>query len=179
MGVLDIAWTRAEHGGVADEGRKTVLGLISAQLPWWVTGPGVGLCVVALYGLINARLGVSGAWLATLAPAEGWHPEPWRRLFLAALVGGSLVGALLGPPIDVHGYGRLSEILPPVLLIPVLLLVGVALGYGARWAGGCTSGHGMSGCAPASPDSLVTTATFFSVAVLVTLLLHAVTRGQL
>ena len=42
-----------------------MLGLISGQLPWWVTGPGVGLCVVALYGLINARLGVSGAWLAT------------------------------------------------------------------------------------------------------------------
>jgi hypothetical protein len=25
-----------------------VLGLISEQLPWWGTGPGVGLCVVAL-----------------------------------------------------------------------------------------------------------------------------------
>jgi hypothetical protein len=36
----------------------------------------VGLCVVVLSGLINARLGVSGAWLATLAPAEGWRPEP-------------------------------------------------------------------------------------------------------
>ena len=56
-----------------------MLGWIGPQLPWWVTGPGVGLCVVALYGLINARLGVSGAWLATIAPAEGWHPEPWRR----------------------------------------------------------------------------------------------------
>ena len=156
-----------------------MLGLISAQLPWWVTGPAVGLCVVALYGLINARLGVSGAWLATLAPAEGWRPEPWRRLFLAALAGGSLVGAALGPPIAVHGYGRLSEILPPVAVIPLLFLVGVALGYGSRWAGGCTSGHGMSGCAAASPDSLVTTATFFSVAVLVTLLLHAVTGGRL
>ena len=53
-----------------------MLGWIGGQLPWWITGPGVGLCVVALYGLINARLGVSGAWLATLAPAEGWRPEP-------------------------------------------------------------------------------------------------------
>jgi hypothetical protein len=65
-----------------------VLDWIDPQLPWWVTGPGVGLCVVALYGLINARVGVSGAWLATIAPAEGWPPDPWRRTFLLALVGG-------------------------------------------------------------------------------------------
>ena len=102
--------------------------LISGQLPWWVAGPGVGLCVVALYGLINARLGVSGAWLATIAPVEGWRPEPWRRTFLLALAGGCVLAALLGPPVVVHGYGRLSEVLPPVALIPVLLLVGVALG---------------------------------------------------
>lgn len=156
-----------------------MFGLISAQLPWWLTGPGIGLCVVALYGLINARLGVSGAWLATLAPAEGWRPEPWRRTFLLALVGGSLVAALLGPPIALHGYGRLSAVLPSVVLVPVLLLVGVALGYGSRWAGGCTSGHGLSGCAAVSPDSMATTVTFFSVAVLSTLLLHALTGGRL
>ena len=30
--------------------------LISGQLPWWVAGPGVGLCVVALYGLIKAAM---------------------------------------------------------------------------------------------------------------------------
>ena len=69
--------------------------------------------------------------------------------------------------------------LPPVALVPVLLLVGVALGYGARWAGGCTSGHGMSGCAAGSPDSIATTVTFFSVAVLVTLALNVLTGGAL
>ena len=156
-----------------------MLGLLPAQLPWFVTGPGVGLCVVALYGLINARLGVSGAWLATIAPAEGWRPEPWRRWFLLALVGGSAVGAILGPPVTLHGYGTLSEVLPPVVLVPVLLLVGVALGYGSRWAGGCTSGHGMSGCAAGSPDSYAVTVTFFSVAVLITLALNWLTGGAL
>jgi hypothetical protein len=55
--------------------------VVGAQLPWWVAGPGVGLCVVALYGLIDARLGVSGAWLATIAPVEGWKRERWRRTF--------------------------------------------------------------------------------------------------
>lgn len=156
-----------------------MLGLVSAQLPWWITGPGVGLCVVALYGLINARLGVSGAWLATLAPAEGWRPEPWRRGFLLALIVGAVLAAVLGPPVHLHGYGQLSAVLPPAALVPLLLLVGAALGFGARWAGGCTSGHGMSGCAAGSPDSLATTATFFTVAVMITLGLHALTGGRL
>jgi uncharacterized protein len=151
-----------------------VLGVLDGQLPWWVAGPAVGLCVVALYGLINARLGVSGAWLATLAPAEGWRPEPWRRTFLLALVGGSVLAAVLGPPITLHGYGSLSQALPPAALVPVLLGAGVALGYGSRWAGGCTSG-----CAAASPDSFATTASFFTVAVAVTLLLHTLTGGRL
>jgi uncharacterized protein len=156
-----------------------VLALLDGQLPWWVAGPGVGACVVALYGLVNSRLGVSGAWLATLAPVEGWRPEPWRVRFLLAMVGGAFLAAVLGPPVALHGYGLLSELLPPVLLVPVLLLVGVALGYGARWAGGCTSGHGLSGCAAGSPDSLAMTATFFTVAVAVTLALHALTGGRL
>jgi uncharacterized membrane protein YedE/YeeE len=93
------------------------------------------------------------------------------------MVGGSLVAVVLGPPVTPHGYGRLSDLLPPVLLVPVLLLVGGLLGYGARWAGGCTSGHGMSGCAAGSPDSLAMTTTFFTVAVGVTLALHALTGG--
>jgi hypothetical protein len=163
----------------ADRRGGDVIGLVSAQLPWWITGPGVGLCVVALYGLINARLGVSGAWLATLAPVEGWRPEPWRRTFLLALVGGSALAAVLGPPVHLHGYGQLSALLPPAVLVPVLLLVGVALGFGARWAGGCTSGHGLSGCAAGSPDSAVMTATFFAVAVLISLGLHAISGGRL
>src|SRR5689334_19823401 len=84
------AWSRRAAGdrlcaGLPGERLTSMFGVLGAQLPWWVAGPGVGLCVVALYGLINARLGVSGAWLAAIAPVEGWKPEPWRRTFLLAL----------------------------------------------------------------------------------------------
>jgi hypothetical protein len=68
-----------------------VLKLLPAQLPWWLGGPGMGLCVVALYGLANRRLVVSGAWLAAvLAPIEGWRGEHWRVEFLIALITGAL-----------------------------------------------------------------------------------------
>ena len=157
-----------------------MLGALPAQLPWWVTGPGVGLCVLALYGLANLRLGVSGAWLAaTVAPVERWQGERWRVVFLVGLIAGALLAALLGPPVSVHGYGQLSVLLSPPLLVPVLLVAGVLLGYGSRWAGGCTSGHGLAGCPAGSADSWAATVTFFAVAVVVTLGLHALTGGAL
>ena len=61
--------------------------------------------------------------------------------------------------------------------MPVLLAAGVLMGYGARWAGGCTSGHGMTGVISLSPASLAATATFFATAVAVTALVHRLTGG--
>jgi len=157
-----------------------VLRLLPAQLPWWLAGPGMGLCVVVLYGLANRRLGVSGAWLAAvIAPIEGWRGERWRVEFLAAMIGGALVAGMLGSATRLTGYPVLSRTLPAAVLLPVLAAGGLALGYGARCAEGCTSGHGLSGCAAGSPDSLAATATFFAAAVAVTLAARALTGGAL
>lgn len=157
-----------------------MLGLLPAQLPWWIAGPGVGVCVVALYGLLNAKLGVSGGWLQLLLLGTGRQvTEPWRIWFNLGLVAGAVAAAVLGSGVHLHGYGRLSTLLSPLVLVPLLLVVGLLIGYGARWAGGCTSGHGLSGCAAGSRESLAATATFFAVAVVVTFVLHALTGGRL
>jgi uncharacterized membrane protein YedE/YeeE len=158
----------------------TVLKLLPAQLPWWLAGPGMGLCVLALYGLANRRLGVSGAWLATVvAPIERWRGEHWRIDFLIALIAGALTAGLLGSATRLTSYPILSATLPAAVLLPLLTAAGLALGYGARWAGGCTSGHGISGCPTGSPDSLAATATFFAVAVAVAFAAQAVSGGAL
>jgi uncharacterized protein len=158
----------------------TVLKLFPAQLPWWLAGPGMGLCVVALYGLANRRLGVSGALLAAVvAPAERWHGERWRVEFLVALVVGAMAYGLAGSATRLTGYPVLSAALPGWGLVPLLAGGGLVLGYGARWAGGCTSGHGLSGCAAGSPDSLAATATFFAFAVAVTFAARALSGGAL
>src|SRR3982751_6301344 len=142
-----------------------MLHLLPHRLPWWVAGPGIGLCVVALYALGNMRLGVSGSWLQVISVARREKPsEPWRLWFLGGLVGGVAIAAVLGTA-GFHGYGALGAELPAVPLTLVLLAGGVAIGYGARWAGGCTSGHGISGCSARSPASFVTKGVFFSGAV--------------
>src|SRR5436190_14247537 len=151
--------------------------LLPHRLPWWIAGTGVGCCVVASYALGNMRLAVSGAWLQVLAVVRGERAsEPWRLWFLGGLAGGVLTAAVLGD-FHLHGYGALSSYLRPWLLVPLLLGGGVAIGYGARWAGGCTSGHGISGCSARSPASFLVAATFFGVAVVLTLAVHALTGG--
>ncbi|HEY6931785.1 MAG TPA: YeeE/YedE thiosulfate transporter family protein [Marmoricola sp.] len=151
--------------------------VIPAQLPWWLAGPGIGLCVVALYALANVKLGVSGGWLQLVFLAQR-RPvtEPWRLWFTGGLVAGAFLAAGLGAG-RVTGYGALSRHLPAPVLVVVLLVVGVLIGYGARWAGGCTSGHGISGCSAGSPESFAATATFFAVAIVVTVVVHVLSAG--
>jgi uncharacterized membrane protein YedE/YeeE len=153
--------------------------VIPGQLPWWIAGPGVGLCVVALYAVANLKLGVSGGWLQlVLAVQRRPVSEPWRLWFVLGLAIGAVLAARLGAR-HVSGYGDLSDVLAPVPLVLVLLGVGMLIGYGARWAGGCTSGHGISGCSAGSPESFATTGTFFAVAIAVTFVLHGLTGGAL
>lgn len=151
--------------------------VVPGQLPWWVAGPGIGMCVVALYALANVKLGVSGGWLQLLLALER-RPlsEPWRLWFLGGLVVGSVLASAAGTT-RVQGYGALGEALPRPALLVVLAGCGLLIGYGARWAGGCTSGHGISGCSAGSPESVAATGTFFGVAVAVTLAVHALSGG--
>lgn len=64
-----------------------------------------------------------------------------------------------------------------VLRIIIALAGGILLGFGARWAGGCTSGHGISGSIQLSLASMVTAACFFAGGIAVALLLFRVIGG--
>ena len=62
----------------------------------------------------------------------------------------------------------------PNTMISLLFAGGVLVGFGTRLAGGCSSGHGLSGCGRLQPVSLVATAVFFGAAVAVSFLLWKV-----
>ena len=49
----------------------------------------------------------------------------------------------------------------PLVRWIVALIGGILLGFGARWAGGCTRGHGLSGMAQLSVTSILTVCFFF------------------
>lgn len=150
------------------------------QLAWFIAGPTIGLLIVALYALNNRPLGVSSSYVQAVALIKGHAVEAWRLWLIAGLFAGAVGATLLrGSPATGLGYGALGQLLPPLLLVPLLFVGGILMGYGARWAGGCTSGHGLSGTSILSPGSFVAAGTFMATAVALTLLLHVVTGGVL
>lgn len=157
-----------------------MLDLIPIPAPWYLIGPLMGLVIAGMYAVTNKHLGVSGSYVQFIDAARRRPIEVWRLWFLAGILLGALAAAVVGDD-SLWGfrYGRLSDLLPAWLLLPFLLLGGVLIGYGARWMGACTSGHGLSGCSTRSPGSMVATATFFATAVGATLLLHFLTGGKL
>ena len=54
----------------------------------------------------------------------------------------------------------------------LLIIGGIIIGFGTRMGGGCSSGHGLSGCSRLQPGSLVGTAAFFGTAIVVSILLE-------
>lgn len=109
-------------------------------------------------------------------PAQPGGPDRIANLafLLAVLVGGGLAGWVGGQTweqarISPEFHRLFGSGLPSLL---VLFGGGVLVGFGTRLSGGCTSGHGLSGCGRLQPASLVATAVFFGVAIAVSFLLE-------
>ena len=144
---------------------------------WYVLGSLLGLVVVAAFALLNERVGVVGGFADVVERVTGRRPAlGWKAWFVIGVVGGGLLFRLLaGAPTVRHGFGWLTRNLDGGLVAVVLVLAGVAIGYGAKAAGGCTSGNGLGGCATGSRASLTATGTFMATAIGVSFLLRAVT----
>ncbi|MBA3330683.1 MAG: YeeE/YedE family protein [Actinobacteria bacterium] len=144
--------------------------LLLARPPWFLAGPMLGLCVVALFAAINERLGVLGGFSDVVERLSARSLRlGWKGCFLLGLVGGAAVftvlsgGGRLG-----SGYGWLTREFSGGTTAALLVASGVLVGYGAKTAGGCTSGNGLSGNAIGSRASFAATATFFGTAVAAT-----------
>ncbi len=155
--------------------------LLPDRLPWFIAGPALGLLVVGLFLIANQPLGASGAYVHTMKAARR-HPDrvTWRVWYFAGIAVGGLVAAVLGSGVDLRsGYDSMrGEWATPVVAV-VVLAGAIVMGYGARMAGGCTSGHGICGTAQRSPSSWTAMVTFMSTAVLTTAVLRLVTGGGL
>lgn len=109
----------------------------------------------------------------------------WNLMFaLGIIVGGLLAGRLLpaaeglqvaeatGSALAGLGFSTTGAFLPPELFsaealrapltVFLLLLGGLLVGFGARWAGGCTSGHAITGLASLQLPSLIAVFGFFA-----------------
>jgi uncharacterized protein len=149
------------------------------QVAWYVAGPVLGACVVACRALFNGRLGVTGGFSELIGKlSAGSARFDWRGWFAIGIFAGGALFALLRGDKGFTGYGWMTETLHGGwrALIPVLLLVsGVLIGWGAKTAGGCTSGNGLSGTSMLSRASFAATGTFFATAIVVSFVIRGLT----
>jgi len=151
-------------------------GTFESTLPWWIAGPLIGLVIVALLALANKRFGVVGGVTDLVhGSAEGRGLRSWRTLLVLGMVlGGAAYAVLAGAPDAGTAYSWLDTHLSTSGEVGLLFGAGLLIGVGARTAGGCTSGHGLTGSALASPASIVSMTTIMASAITTTLLLEAV-----
>lgn len=111
-------------------------------------------------------------------PAKAKGNVPWTAhlMFLLFMAVGGLLWAFFTG--NLHISFELSKIHTEISgagweLAFVLLFGGFLVGMGTQMAGGCSSGHGLSGCATFSWSSILATSVFFGTAVIVSLTLKA------
>jgi hypothetical protein len=110
------------------------------------------------------------------------QPQCVYGIFLFAVAAGGVVSALLAGSLEPRWtLGPVYEVLVAGGAggAVVLFLGGILIGFGTRMSGGCTSGHGLSGCSRFQPASLAATAAFFGAGVVVSLALSAIAGGGL
>src|SRR5438093_9422183 len=134
------------------------------RCPWYIAGPLLGLLIVAFRVAVNKPFGALGGYIDLAEHALRPSRLGFSAFVLAGTVlGGALFGLLSGTQSTPLYAGLLPG--PPPLQLGILALAGLVMGIGARTAGGCTSGHGLTGMSLGSPASLVAAMTFFGTAV--------------
>lgn len=133
----------------------------------WAYGFGGGVVIglaAALFLLLNGRIaGISGilGGLLDRAPTDVGE----RVVFLAGLIGAPALYLLWGHAPAVNTSDS----------VPLLLIGGLIVGFGARLGSGCASGHGVCGISRLSLRSISAAAVFMAVGVaVVTVIRHLV-----
>lgn len=165
--------------------------LVYGTLPWYVGGPLIALIMLALLWLGRSFGFSSNFRTICSAMGAGkncdffrfdWKSQSWNLLFLVgSVIGGYIAAHYLSvdqiPPINEKTITELKELgfesagsmySPSELFedyslknIIILLVGGLMVGFGTRYAGGCTSGHAISGLSNLQWPSLVAVIGFF------------------
>jgi len=136
----------------------------------WMAGVMIGLFAVIHYWLSGKQLGCSAAYGNAcglissnkhFVSGELESDGNWRLWFLLGLPLGGILAVLTSPGMHFEATLSLGQLYDSVLPESpwakgfVLLAGGTMMGFGARLAGGCTSGHAISGGALLNPPSLL------------------------
>ena len=147
--------------------------------PYWV-GVGIGILSWIAFVLSDKPIGVSTAYAQTSGMIEKAVQGPkaeekayyrkyvpkisWTWMLVVGLFAGAFVSAAASGDFGFEWVPSLWENkfgYSPVIRWAAAFSGGVVLGIGARWADGCTSGHGISGTLQLIISSWVAVICFF------------------
>lgn len=143
--------------------------------PGWLGGLGIGSYLLVQHWASNRPLGCSLSYGSLCALGSRAHyfstgeferRNHWRLWFILGIPFGGFIALLTSGQTwqPTLSMGALYDtVLPQALWAKALVLLGggALMGYGARLAGGCTSGHAVAGLALLNPPSLLAAALFF------------------
>lgn len=147
----------------------------------YLVGAGIGVLSWLAFVLSNKPLGCSTAFARTSGMLEKLalgrekvEAKPyyqkfapvidWEWMLVLGVVVGAFLSALLSGDFRWEWVPQMwaeQASASPAARWLVALIGGIFLGFGARWAGGCTSGHGISGTLQLAVSSWVAAACFF------------------
>lgn len=117
----------------------------------------IGLGSLVAMAATGKTPGISGVFGRLFRPKSG--DSLWRVLFLVGLLGGATL------MFATNGFAAIYRV-PEGRSLLVYAVAGVLVGFGTRYGGGCTSGHGVCGSSMGARDSMVATATFMATGIL-------------
>lgn len=159
--------------------------------PWYIGGPLIGLLMILLILLgksfgfssnFRTLCSAMGAGKSCSFFNFDWKAQRWNLLFLVgSILGGAIAFHFLSdnhvPKISEQtiielkqlGFNSAGTMYSPSELfndlsvknIIILLVGGLLIGFGTRYAGGCTSGHAISGLSDLQIGSLIAVIGFF------------------
>lgn len=170
----------------------TLIHLLESPWPWYVAGPIIGLMVPLMIWIGNRSFGISSNLRHLCAISQpksigveffqyNWREQNWSLVFaIGAMLGGFLGGVVFANPepvnLSVEFLTRLAMwnipigegFLPPVLFgfywqsLVIMFFGGVLVGFGTRYASGCTSGHAITGLSTMQAQSLLAVLGIFA-----------------
>jgi uncharacterized protein len=154
-----------------------------AEARWspYVVGAGIGVLSWFTFLLSDKAIGCSTAFarssgmIARLLGRGGKIEEnayyrkfppviDWEWMMVAGILLGAFLSALISGDLDPRWIPASWEARFGAAVLPrlaVSLIGGIFVGIGARWAGGCTSGHGISGTMQLTLSSWITAIFIF------------------
>ncbi len=153
-----------------------------SEIRWSPYAVGIGIGILSWFSFLISRHPISCS--TTFARASGmierlfggkkvaeklYYQEvklviDWQWMLVVGMVIGAFISALLSGDFVLRWVPTIWEATfgnTPLLRLAAAVLGGIFLGFGARWADGCTSGHGISGTLQLALSSWISAICFF------------------